>query len=403
LAGFKRGRAVSIDLSQRVGRVRPSATVALTGRIADLRAAGRRILSLAAGEPDFATPEHIVEAAIAAMRAGHTRYTAVEGITELRDAIVAKFARDNGLDYRREQVLVSTGGKQTLFNLALALLDSGDEVVIPAPYWVSYPEMARLAGAVPVIVSAPAEQGYRITAEQLEGALTSRTRLVIINSPSNPTGAAYSRAEFEAFGAVLEQFPRALICTDDMYEHIYWGAEPFVSFAAACPQHYERTVTVNGVSKAYAMTGWRIGYCGGPAEVSRAMGTIQSQSTSNPCSVSQYAALAALTGDQSCVTAMNDAYRSRHDWLLAALNRLPGTACRPNAGTFYALADVSDAIDQLGLRDDIAFAEHLVETAGVAVVPGSAFGAPGHVRLSYACSLDTLEEAVAGIAAAVTQ
>src|SRR5690606_28593896 len=262
----------------------PSPTVALTGRVAQLKAEGKDIISLGAGEPDFDTPAHIAEAGIQAIRTGHTRYTPVEGSAELKDAIINKFRRDNGLEYKRSQILASTGAKQTIFNLMLALIDPGDEVVIPAPYWVSYPDMALLADGVPVTPYAGAEQGYKITPAQLEAALTSKTRLFILNSPNNPTGAAYTRAELRALGDVLARHPQVVICTDDMYEHIYWANEPFATIASVCPELYDRTVTVNGVSKAYAMTGWRIGYCGGPTEIVRAMSIIQSQSTSNPSS-----------------------------------------------------------------------------------------------------------------------
>jgi aspartate aminotransferase len=275
----------------------------------------------------------------------------------------------------------------------LALVDPGDEVIIPAPYWVSYPDMALLAGGVPVMPYAGADQGFKITPAQLEMAITPKTRLFILNSPSNPTGAAYTRAELHALGDVLARHPRIAICTDDMYEHIYWAAEPFASFAAVCPQLYDRTITVNGVSKAYAMTGWRIGYCGGPTEIVTAMATIQGQSTSNASSIAQKAAVAALHGDQSCVREMNRHFKQRHDFLVGGLNKLPGVSCLPGAGTFYAFANVENAMKLMGAKDDNDFAEHLLH-GGVAIVPGSGFGAPGHMRLSFACSLETLEEAL---------
>ncbi|MBS0388274.1 MAG: pyridoxal phosphate-dependent aminotransferase, partial [Proteobacteria bacterium] len=352
------------------------------------------VIGLGAGEPDFDTPAHIGAAGVQAINSGFTRYTNVDGIPELKDAIIAKFQRDNAIRYERNQVLVSSGAKQTIFNLCMALLDPGDEVIIPAPYWVSYPDMALLADGVPVMPYAGPEQGYKITPRQLEAAITPRTRLLLINSPSNPTGAAYTAAEWRALGEVLRKHPRIVIGTDDMYEKIYWGAEPFTSLLTVVPDLYDRTVTINGVSKAYAMTGWRIGYCGGPQELVTAMGTIQGQSTSNPSSISQKAALAALNGDQACVATMNRAFKERHDYIVAALNTLPGVSCRPASGAFYAFADVRQAMARLGLADDNAFATHLINTVGVAVVPGSGFGAPGHMRLSYACSRETLEKAV---------
>ncbi|HLS82464.1 MAG TPA: pyridoxal phosphate-dependent aminotransferase [Steroidobacter sp.] len=385
---------MSLAVSRRVQRIKPSPTVALTGRVAQLKAEGKDIISLGAGEPDFDTPAHIAEAGIQAIRTGHTRYTPVEGSAELKDAIINKFRRDNGLEYKRSQILASTGAKQTIFNLMLALIDPGDEVVIPAPYWVSYPDMALLADGVPVTPYAGAEQGYKITPAQLEAALTSKTRLFILNSPNNPTGAAYTRAELRALGDVLARHPQVVICTDDMYEHIYWANEPFATIASVCPELYDRTVTVNGVSKAYAMTGWRIGYCGGPTEIVRAMSIIQSQSTSNPSSIAQQASIAALNEDQSCVREMNRHFKERHDFIVAGLNKLPGVSCLPSAGTFYAFAHAEGAMEIIGAKDDNAFAEHLLTHGGVAVAPGSGFGAPGHIRLSFACGMATLEEAL---------
>ena len=375
-------------------RIKPSPTLAVTARAAKLKAEGKDIIGLGAGEPDFDTPLHIAEAGIAAIRAGKTRYTNVDGTPELKDAIIAKFKRDNGLTYDRSQILVSAGAKHTIFNLMQALLDDGDEVIIPAPYWVSYPDMALLAGGVPVIVSAGPEQGYKIRPEQLAAAITPKTKLFILNSPSNPTGAAYTRAELAALGEVLLAHPQVVIGTDDMYEHIWWGPEPFCSLVTACPGLYDRTVTINGVSKSYAMTGWRIGYCGGPAEVIKAMATLQGQSTSNPTSISQAAATVALNADQTCVHEMNKHFKARHDWLVGALNTLPGVSCLPGFGTFYAFANVRGAMDHLGCADDNAFAEKLITDGLVAVVPGSGFGAPDHMRLSFACSMETLEKAV---------
>lgn len=383
-----------ISLSERVKRIKPSPTLAVTARAAALKAQGKDVIGLGAGEPDFDTPAHIAEAGIAAIRGGFTRYTNVDGIPELKDAIIAKFKRDNALTYSRQQVLVSAGAKHTIFNLVAALLNPGDEVVIPAPYWVSYPDMVLLADGTPVIVDAGAAQGYKITPAQLAAAITPKTRLFILNSPSNPTGAAYTRAELVALGAVLARHPGVVIATDDMYEHIWWGPEPFCSLVTACPDLYDRTVTINGVSKSYAMTGWRIGYCGGPAELIQAMGTIQGQSTSNPSSISQKAATAALNGDQACVKEMNVAFKARHDFVVAGLNQLRGVSCLKGFGTFYAFANVAGAMKNLSIADDNAFAERLITDALVAVVPGSGFGAPGHMRLSFACSMQTLEKAL---------
>jgi aspartate aminotransferase len=385
---------VTLPVSRRVQRVKPSPTLAVTARAARLKAQGKDVIGLGAGEPDFDTPEHIAQAGIDAIRSGFTRYTNVEGIDELKDAVIAKFERDNGLSYERSQILVSTGAKQSLYNLCMAVLDSGDEAVIPAPYWVSYPDMVLLADGLPVMPFAGMAQGYKITPRQLAAAITPKTRLVLLNSPCNPTGAAYTRAELRALGEVLIEHPRIVIGTDDMYEKIYWGPEPFCSLLTVVPELYPRTVTINGVSKAYAMTGWRIGYCGGPKELIAAMATIQGQSTSNASSISQKAATAALNGDQSCVTKMNEAFKERRDIVVRALNALPGVSCLPGAGTFYAFADVSRGMASLGCRDDAEFAEMLLNDAGVAVVPGSGFGAPGHMRLSFACSLPTLEKAL---------
>jgi aspartate aminotransferase len=394
---------VPVTVSKRVQRVKPSPTLAVTALVNRLKAEGKDIIGLGAGEPDFDTPVHIADAGVEAIRKGFTRYTNVDGINELKDAIIAKFKRDNGISYDRAQILVSSGAKQTIFNLCMAVLDSGDEVVIPAPYWVSYPDMVLLADGVPVMPSAGPEQGYKITPRQLAAAITPRTRLVLFNSPSNPTGAAYTRAELRGLADVLVEHPRVLIGTDDMYEKIYWAPEPFASLLTVAPELYDRTITINGCSKTYAMTGWRIGYCGGPKEIVTAMGTIQGQSTSNASSISQKAALAALNGSQECVTEMNRAYKARHDYVVGALNSLPGVSCLPGAGTFYAFADVRGAMANLGLRDDNAFSEYLINKAGVAVVPGSGFGAPGHMRLSFACSMQTLEKAMERIRAVLPE
>jgi aspartate aminotransferase len=377
--------------------------MAVTARAARLKAQGKDVIGLGAGEPDFDTPAHIAQAGHDAIRAGFTRYTAVDGIEELKDAIIAKFQRDNGLSYERSQILVSSGAKQTIYNLCMALLDAGDEAVIPAPYWVSYPDMVMLADGHPVMPFAGMNQGYKITPRQLAAAITPKTRLFLLNSPCNPTGAAYTRAELQALGAVLLEHPRIVIGTDDMYEKIFWDPAGFSSLVSAVPALYPRTVTINGVSKAYAMTGWRIGYCGGPKELIAAMSTIQSQSTSNASSIAQKAATVALNGDQECVARMNEAFKGRHDFVVHALNSLPGVSCLPGAGTFYAFADVSRAMTALGCRDDGEFAELLLNDAGVAVVPGSGFGAPGHMRLSFACSMETLRKAMDRIGRLLTE
>ena len=385
---------MTLSVSRRVQRVKPSPTLAVTARAARLKAEGKDVIGLGAGEPDFDTPAHIAQAGIDAIKSGFTRYTNVDGINELKDAIIAKFDVDNGIKYERSQILVSSGAKQTIYNLCMAVLDAGDEAIIPAPYWVSYPDMVMLADGHPVMPFAGPVQGYKITPRQLAASITPKTRLVLLNSPCNPTGAAYTRAELRALGEVLLEYPRVIIGTDDMYEKIYWAPEPFCSLLTAVPELYNRTVTINGVSKAYAMTGWRIGYCGGPKEIITAMGTIQGQSTSNPSSISQKAAVVALSGDQTCVAKMNESFKARHDFVVAGLNALPGVSCLPGAGTFYAFADVSKAMASLGCREDGEFAELLLNEGGVAVVPGGGFGAPGHIRISFATSMTNLEKAL---------
>ncbi|MHB8472027.1 MAG: pyridoxal phosphate-dependent aminotransferase [Gammaproteobacteria bacterium] len=386
---------MDIVLSARVGRIKPSPTLAVSARAAALKAEGRDIISLGAGEPDFDTPEHIKQAAIDALHTGFTKYTAVDGTPGLKQAIINKFQRDNGLEYEPRQILVSCGGKQSFYNLVMALLNAGDEVIIPAPYWVSYPDMVLLADGIPVIVFAGIGQGFKITPEQLDAAITPRTRLMVINSPSNPTGVAYSRTELAALGEVLRRHPQVLIASDDMYEHILWSEEPFCNILNVCPDLYDRTIVLNGVSKAYAMTGWRIGYAGGPAALIRAMTNVQSQSTSNPTSISQVAAQAALDGDQSCIRDMCAAFKERHDFLYESLNDIADVHCLPCQGTFYILPSMQDVIRRLdGINDDVGLAEHLLTKAGVALVPGSAFGAQGYLRLSFATGLDTLRDAL---------
>lgn len=384
-----------------MARVKPSPTSAVVALAAELKAAGRDIISLGAGEPDFPTPRHVADAGIAAINDGQTRYTPLDGTRELKLAIQRKFARDNSLRYEPEQILVSSGAKQSGFNLCLALLNPGDEAIVPAPYWVSYPDMVRVADAEPVVIDTDIEQGFKISPDQLEDALSPKTRLLFLNSPSNPTGACYSAQEFAALGEVLRAHPEVAIVSDEIYERIYWANEPFSSFAAACPDLYERAVTVNGVSKCYAMTGWRIGYAGGPKALINAMKTIQSQSTSNPCSISQAASVAALDGDQACVQEMTKAYRERHDYIVPALNELSGFECRRADGAFYAFPRVTGALERLGLAGDAELVEFLLKEADVATVPGSAFGAPGYLRASFACSMTELHEAVSRLARAL--
>ena len=392
-----------LTLAKRIQRVKPSPTLAVTARVAELRAAGKDIIGLGAGEPDFDTPDHIKAAGIQAIKDGLTRYTAVDGTPSLKAAIIAKFKHDNGLDYAADQILVSCGGKQSFYNLCQAMLNSGDEVIIPAPYWVSYPDMVLLADAEPVIVPTGVDSRFKISPEQLEAAITPKTRLFVINSPSNPTGVAYTRAELAALGEVLRQHPQILIATDDMYEHILWSEAPFCNILNACPDLYDRTIVLNGVSKVYAMTGWRIGYAGGPAELIKAMKKVQSQSTSNPASISQAAAEAALAGDQSCIEPMIKAFKERHDFVVDTLNKIPGIVCLPADGTFYCFPHVQAVIDRLdGVDDDVALAAYLLDKAGVALVPGSAFGAPGYVRFSFATGMDVLEDALARLTKALT-
>ncbi|MCG5534995.1 pyridoxal phosphate-dependent aminotransferase [Ectothiorhodospira mobilis] len=393
---------MDIKLSSRVQRIKPSPTLAVSALAAQLKAQGRDVIGLGAGEPDFNTPDAIKEAGITAIREGKTKYTAVDGTPGLKQAIIEKFKRDNGHHFEPDQILVSCGGKQSFFNLCQALLDAGDEVIIPAPYWVSYPDMVLLADGNPVIVPTGKDQGFKMTPAQLEGAITPRTRLVVLNSPSNPTGVAYSREELAALGQVLLRHPHVLVATDDMYEHMMFRGAPFCNILMACPDLEDRTIVLNGVSKAYAMTGWRIGYAGGPKPLIAAMKKIQSQSTSNPTSVSQEAAEAALNGDQSCVGEMCRAFQERHDYLVEALNAIPGVECLPSDGTFYSFPSVQGAMDKLGIDSDVKFAEHLLDQVGVALVPGSAFGADGYVRISFATSMDNLKQAVERIGRAVT-
>ncbi len=397
-----------MPLSTRVQAIKPSPTLAVTARAAKLKAEGKDIIGLGAGEPDFDTPQHIKDAAIAAINKGFTKYTPVGGTATLKQAIIAKFKRDNGLDYTAKQILVSCGGKQSFFNLVLATINSGDEVIIPAPYWVSYPDIVIIAEGKPVIVQAGIEQGFKMTPAQLEAAITEKTRMVVINSPSNPSGAVYSLDDLKALGDVLRKHPNILIATDDMYEHIALTDEKFCNILNACPDLYPRTMVLNGVSKAYAMTGWRIGYAAGPENIITAMENVQSQSTSNPTSISQVAAEAALNGDQGCITPMLKAFRERHEFVVNELNKIAGLSCIKAGGAFYAFPDARGAIATLHQKGtikeatDIAFSEFLLVEAGVAVVPGSAFGSEGYMRLSFATSMDNLKKALERIAKALS-
>jgi len=390
---------LDFELSQRVQRIKTSATLAITTRANELRASGKDVIGLGAGEPDFDTPEHIKQAAISAINDGFTKYTAVDGTPELKQAIIDKFQRDNQLQYRPDQVLVSCGGKQSFFNLCQAILNKGDEVIIPSPYWVSYPDMVLLADGTPKFIEADISQNFRITAKQLEAAITPQTRLIVINSPSNPTGMSYSHQELAELAAVLLRHPHVLIATDDMYEHILWQNESFKNIVTIEPKLFNRTIVLNGVSKAYSMTGWRIGYAAGPVDIIKAMKKIQSQSTSNPTSISQVAAQAALNGDQSCIATMLTAFKERHDKVIPLLNNIDGVSCLASSGTFYAFPSVIGLIDRIdSVSNDIELAEFILNSVGVATVPGSAFGLPGYLRLSYATSMDNLTEAISRIA-----
>jgi aspartate aminotransferase len=395
-------------LSQRVQTIKESPTLAVTARAARLKAEGRDIIGLGAGEPDFDTPQHIKDAAKKAIDAGFTKYTPVAGIPGLKKAIVAKFKNENGFDYTDKEVIVGVGGKQCIFNLALAVLNPGDEVVIPAPYWVSYADIALVAGAKPVIVECGIEQEFKLTAQQLEAAITAQTKLFMINSPSNPTGSVYTLAELQALGEVLKRHPHVLVATDDMYEHVNLSGEKFHNILNATPELKSRCIVLNGVSKAYSMTGWRIGYAAGPAYIIKAMEILQSQSTSNPTSISQVAAQAALEGPQECITPMLEAFRERHEYVVDRFNSMPGLKCIKAGGAFYAFPDAREAIADLHkagkitAATDMALSEYLLENVGVAVVPGSAFGAEGYFRISFATSMENLRNALDRIERALT-
>ena len=373
----------------------------MMGLAVELREAGKDVISLGAGEPDFDTPDHIKAAAIEAIKEGQTKYTAIDGTSSLKAAIQRKFERDNNLIYRPEQILVSCGAKHSLFNACMAVLSPGDQAIIPAPYWVSYPDMVRIADGEPVVIKTGIEDGFKVTPAQLAAAITDKTRMLFLNSPSNPTGSCYTREELQAIGEVLVKHPNIVVLADDIYEHIHWADDPFCSLAEACPDLIGQVVTVNGVSKCYAMTGWRIGYAGGPPEIIKAMKTIQSQITSNPSSVSQVAATAALDGDQSCIAEMLKAYKARSDYIVAALNGIPGFECREGDGAFYAFPKVTGAIEAQGLKDDGELVKLLLEKGDVVMVPGTPFGAPGYLRISFACSIEELEKAVSRITSAL--
>jgi len=381
--------------SRRISQLAASPTLAISAKAKSLAAAGRDVLNLSAGEPDFNTPEFIRRAACEALERGETRYTPADGTAELKQAIADKLKRENGLEYEADQIIATTGAKQALFNAALAALDPGDEVLIPAPYWVSYPAQAQLASAEPVFIPCPAEQGFKLTPEALEKAITPKSRMLVINSPGNPSGAVYTREELQALGAVLDKHKDLLVVSDDIYEHLIYNPDkPFANIAMAVPSLRERTLVVNGVSKAYAMTGWRLGYAAGPAWLVGAMKKLQSQSTSNPATASQAGAIAALTGDQGCVAEMRAAFQDRRDRFVAGINRVPGLSCTPPDGAFYAFVDCRDAIAAKKLDNDLAFAEWLLDGPELAAVPGSAFGLEGFMRFSYACGQDTLDAAV---------
>lgn len=395
----------SVHLAARMSAVQPSPTIAITRLANELRRQGRDIIGLSQGEPDFDTPDHVKAAAKAAIDAGQTKYTDVDGTPELKRAIVEKFQRENGLTYTPAQISVGTGGKQVLYNALCATLDEGDEVIIPAPYWVSYPDMVRLAGGVPVTVACGEDDGFKLTAAGLQAAITPRTRWLVLNSPSNPTGAGYTAAELRALADVLLQHPQVMILTDDMYEHIRYDGWEFVTIGAVEPRLLDRTLTCNGVSKAYAMTGWRIGYAGGPEPLIRAMATIQSQSTTNPSSVSQAAAVAALTGPLEFLAERNAVFQNRRDLCLTAFNSIDGLSCRTPDGAFYLFPSCAGMIgrrrpDGRVIGSDVDFATFLLEDAGVAVVPGSAFGLAPYFRISFATATERLETACARIAAA---
>jgi len=386
---------MEIKLAKRTEQIQPSVTLALNARAAELKTQGKDVISLSVGEPDFDTPEHIKEAAIQAIHAGKTKYTAADGLPSLKKAIIEKLSRDNHLDYQPDQIIVSNGAKHSIHNLCNAFLNPGDEVIIPAPYWVTYPELVKLAEAKPVILDAPIEQQYKITPAQLENAITDKTRLFFINSPSNPTGIAYTADELKALADVLLKYPDIFIMTDDIYEHILWNHTPFQNILNVCPELYERTIIINGVSKAYAMTGWRIGYAAGPTPIIKTMKKIQSQATGNPSSISQAAAEIALKEAQTCVTDMVKKFKARHELVFNKLKTIKGVQVLPSDGTFYSFPNVQHIIDNHPhVNNDVELSEYLLNEAEVALVPGAAFGSPGCIRISFAAHEDILIEAL---------
>lgn len=395
---------LALELAQRVQRIKPSPTLAVSARAEELQAQGKPIINLSLGEPDFDTPEHIKEAAIKAIHDGKTKYTAVDGTKELKTAIINKFSKENHLNYDLNQILVSCGAKHSFYNLFTAVLNAGDEVIIPAPYWVSYPDMAKLADANPVIVKTDFASHFKMSPAQLNAAITDKTRIIVLNSPSNPTGVAYSADELRALGEVILRHPGIIVASDDIYEHSLWNHLPFTNILNVCPELYDRCIVINGVSKSYAMTGWRIGYAAGPAKIIAAMKKVQSQSTSNPTSIAQYATQAALEGDQNCTRVMTEKYKERHDFLVDAFKSLSGFKCLPSDGTFYTFPSIEALLNiNPKVTNDIEFAEYLLANAEIAVIPGSAFGAPGHLRLSYATSMENLVAAVERIKKALAE
>lgn len=385
---------MNIKLASRVRRIKPSPTLAVTAKANQLRLEGVDVINLAAGEPDFDTPDHIKQAAIEAIQSGKTKYTPVGGTNSLKAAVIAKFERDNDLSYKPNEILVSNGGKQSFYNLCQAVISQDDEVIIPAPYWVSYPDMVLLADGIPAFITADHTQSFKITAKQLTSKISTKTRMLVLNSPSNPTGASYTETELKSLAEVLVKHPQILIATDDMYEHILFNGEKFSNILSVCPELKSRTLVLNGVSKAYSMTGWRIGYAAGPRDIIEAMKNIQSQSTSNPCSISQAAAEAALSSDQDCVSEMSAAFEERHDFVVEELNKISGISCSKSQGTFYCFANIDEAIQQTeGVENDVEFATYLLTKCGIAVVPGTAFGLPGYMRISFANSKQKLADA----------
>jgi aspartate aminotransferase len=395
-------------LSAKLSAVKPSQTKAMTALAASMRAEGKTIITLSQGEPDFKTPDHISRAAIKAIQDGHTKYTAVAGITPLREAIVRKFQRENGLNFTPDQITVGCGAKQLLFNALVASLDEGDEVIFPTPCWVSYPEMIKLAGGVPVAVETDVKDGFIMQPDALRAAISPKTKWLMLNSPSNPTGAVYSRQNLEELAVILRDYPNIWVLSDDIYEHLVYGETEFCTMVEAAPDLASRTLTVNGVSKSYAMTGWRVGYAGGPIELIKAMNTVQGQSTSHACSIAQYAALEALDGDQSFIREFRDAFKSRRDLVVGMLNNIAGLKCDIPQGAFYVFVDCQGILGSLTpsgqhLETDMDFAMYLMEEAGVAIVPGSGFLADGFIRISYAASEEELKKACNAIADAASK